>query len=331
MSTPTISVALSVYNAERFLDDAIGSVLAQSFRDYEFLILDDGSTDASRSIIEDHARRDTRIRPIIRGNRGLIASLNQLIDEARAPIVARMDADDICHPERFARQLAFLDAHPDHGVVGCWTSDIDEHGNPYPIGGEDHPLTHEDFVEAIDRNGPLLCHPGVMYRREVVRAVGGYHAAFRHCEDLDLWLRLASVTLIANIPERLLTYRHYAGQVSNRHLTEQQIGAAFARLAYKERQAGRADPTEHLERLPPLSRIGALFGREDALRTARAQIARSLLHSRSALAGEGFDILLHHVKEGGSGPDLWRTAARLLTFGEPTKAVRLATALARAA
>jgi glycosyltransferase involved in cell wall biosynthesis len=328
MSTPTISVALSVFNAERFLDEAISSVLAQSFGDFEFLILDDGSSDASRAIIEDHARRDSRIRAIIRENRGLIASLNQLIEESRAGLIARMDGDDICHPERFARQVAFLADHPDHGVVGCWTADIDENGQPYRIGGQDHPVTHEAFLEAIERNGPLLCHPGVMYRRDVVRAVGGYHAAFRHCEDLDLWLRLASVR-IANIPERLLTYRHYAGQVSNRHLTEQQIGAAVARLAYMERQGGRPDPTEHLDRLPALCEIGALFGAEDAPRTARSQIARSLLHSRSALAGEGFDILLHHVREGGSGHDLWRTAARLLTFGEPVKALRLACALAK--
>lgn len=331
MSTPTVSVALSVYNAERFLDEAIRSVLAQTFCDFEFLILDDGSTDGSRAIIEDHADRDVRIRPIVRENRGLIASLNQLIEESRAPLIARMDADDICHPERFARQVAFLAAHPDHGVVGCWTRDIDEFGLPYPLGGEDQPLTHEDFLKAIERNGPLLCHPGVMYRREVVRSVGGYQAAFRHCEDLDLWLRLASVTRIANIPERLLTYRHYAGQVSNRHLTEQQIGAAVARLAYQERKAGRPDPTEHLDQLPPLSQIGALFGGEEASRTARAQIAHSLLHSRTALAGEGFDILLHHVREGGGGHALWRTAARLLTFGEPAKAVRLAAALAKVA
>ena len=108
MSTPAISVAMSVYNGERFLAEAIGSVLAQTFTDFEFLILDDGSRDGTRAIIADYASRDARIRPILRENRGLVVSLNQLLAEARAPLVARMDADDVCLPERFARQIAFL-------------------------------------------------------------------------------------------------------------------------------------------------------------------------------------------------------------------------------
>jgi glycosyltransferase involved in cell wall biosynthesis len=125
MGTPAISVAMSVYNGERFLAEAIESVLGQTFADLEFLIVDDGSTDGSRAMIEAYAAKDARIRPILRENRGLIASLNQMLDEARAPLVARMDADDVCLPERLAQQVAFLDAHPDYGVLGCWTVDID--------------------------------------------------------------------------------------------------------------------------------------------------------------------------------------------------------------
>src|SRR4029079_10086491 len=108
MTTPAISVAMSVYNGERFLGPAIESILAQTFGDFEFLILDDGSRDATTQIVLDYAARDARVRPILRENRGLVASLNQLLDEARAPLVARMDADDIARPERFERQIAFL-------------------------------------------------------------------------------------------------------------------------------------------------------------------------------------------------------------------------------
>ena len=111
MASPAISVAMSVYNGERFLAEAIESILAQTFGDFEFLIVDDGSRDSSRAIIEAYAAKDQRIRPILRENRGLIASLNQLIRESRAPVVARMDDDDISHPERFAKQMAFLDAN----------------------------------------------------------------------------------------------------------------------------------------------------------------------------------------------------------------------------
>ncbi|MBS0483359.1 MAG: glycosyltransferase [Proteobacteria bacterium] len=330
MGNPTVSVAMSVYNGERFLASAIDSVLVQTFTDFEFLILDDGSTDQSRAIIAAAAARDSRVRPIIRENRGLVASLNQLLEEARAPLVARMDADDLCHPERFARQIAFLAAYPDHGVVGSFTRDIDEDGAVIQASGRDHPVSHDQFVANAESGAPLLAHPSVLYRRDVVLAAGGYHAAFRHAEDFDLWLRLLHRTRIANLPERLLNYRHYAGQVSNRHLVEQQTGAVISRLAYFERRAGRPDPTEHLAELPPIDSLDALFGREGLAREVRGQIARSLVYSQIALSGAGFDMLLQHVEEGGRGRDLWFTVPRLMRFGEPRRAARLAAALARA-
>lgn len=324
---PRISVALSVYNGERFLAEAVESVLGQSFGDFELLLLDDGSSDDTPSLIHDYAARDTRVRAIVRGNRGLVASLNQLIDEAAAPLVARMDADDVCLPERFARQVAFLDAHPEVGVLGTWTEDIDESGAAHPVAAPDHPLTHEDFLGAVEQGLPLLCHPSVMMRRDVVRAVGGYHSAFRHCEDLDLWLRLASVTQIANLPERLLRYRHYEEQVSSRHATIQQVGAAVARIAYGERQAGRADPTADLDALPPIDQLDALFGRAGVARAVRARVAPGLLYSRAGLRDEGFDILRTYIREGGSHDGLWRTVGRLMMFGEPARAALLAATL----
>ncbi len=329
MSDPAISVAMSVYNGERFLPEAIESVLAQTWHDFEFLILDDGSRDSSLEIIRRHARADPRIRVIARENRGLVASLNQLLSEARAPLVARMDADDICAPQRFERQIGFLAARPDHGVIGSLSFDIDENSEAFLLDTAEHPLSHEQFLHHIQINGPLLAHPTVMYRRDVVLAAGGYHAAFRHCEDYDLWLRLAHRTKIANLPERLLRYRHYAGQVSNRHALEQQIGVAVSRQAYLERQAGRSDPTKHLDALPPIEQLDELFGRQDVASQVRAHVARALLYSRNEMAGQGFELLLEHVGEGGRGGELWRTAARLVRFGEPRRALKLIAALAR--
>jgi hypothetical protein len=328
---PKLSVAMSVYNGERFLAAAIESVLAQSFADFEFLIVDDGSRDATASILQDYARVDSRIRAIVRENRGLVASLNEMLAVAQAPIVARMDADDICRPDRFARQLAFLAEHPDHGVVGSWSEDMGEHGEPLFRPGCDHPLTHEDMLTAIVEGRHVICHPAVMFRRDVVLSVGGYHGAFRHCEDYDLWLRLASVTQMANIPERLVRYRRYDGQVSARHATEQQIGTAVAQLAWREREAGRPDPTATLERLPPIDALDTLFGRDGVSRAVREQVALGLVYSAPAMKDHGFDLLVRHLRDGGRREGMWRTVARLLRFGEPMRALRLAKTLATTA
>jgi glycosyltransferase involved in cell wall biosynthesis len=319
---------MSVYNGERFLAAAIDSVLAQTFGDFEFLILDDGSTDGTAQILRDYGFKDARIRPIIRENRGLVASLNQLLEEARAPLIARMDADDICRPERFALQVAFLEANPDHGVIGSWSEDIGEEDQSWPIGGADQPLTHAEFLHNIRFGGPLLVHPGVMYRRELVRAQGGYHKAFLHCEDLDLWLRLASVTRIANLPLRLIRYRHYDGQVSKKFATVQQIGAAIAYEAWHVREAGRPDPTAELDHLPPIDELDALFGEPGVAQRVRARVTGGILYSPVALRDEGFDIMLRHVREGGRHGGMWRTVGRLMRFGEPRRALQLATALA---
>jgi len=326
--TPAITVAMSVYNGERFLAAAIESVLGQTVSDFEFLILDDGSTDATAAILRSYARADARVRPIIRENRGLVASLNEMLAVARAPIVARMDADDVCRPHRFERQLAFLDQHPDHGVVGSWSEDMGEHGEPIFRTGADHPITHEEVLEAIAEGRQVICHPAAMYRRDVVLSVGGYHAAFRHCEDYDLWLRLASVTKLGNVPERLVRYRRYDGQVSARHSTELQFGTAVAQLAWEERAAGRPDPTTKLERLPPIDDLDALFARPGVSRQVREQVAMGLLYSAQAMRDEGFDLLVRHLRDGGRRDGMWRTVLRLLRFGEPWRAMRLAVTLA---
>lgn len=318
---------MSVYNGERFLKEAIESILAQTFGDFEFLILDDGSRDGSRDIYESYAAGDSRIRTIVRENRGLIVSLNQLLDEAAAPVIARMDADDICDPTRFAKQIAFLNANPDYGVIGSWTADINEFGASHRLEGFDHPTNHEEFLQAVEDDGPLLCHPVVTYRRDVVRGVGGYHAGFRHCEDYDLWLRLASVTKLANIPERLIRYRHYEGQVSARHATEQKIGHTVALWAYHERAAGRPDPTIGLATLPEVGHFDEAFHTKGLDWAVRERLAHGLQYSPSGLRGDGFEMMLDYLRDGGSQQGMWRTVLRLIRYGEPLRAARLAATL----
>ena len=317
---------MSVYNGEQFLDLAIESVLAQTFSDFEFLILDDGSTDRSRAIVERHAAVDSRIRLISRENRGLIASLNQLLEEAKAPLIARMDADDICLPHRFECQHAFLQAHADYGVVGSAAEDIDEHGEHYPAPDYTPPETHDAVLDMIERHPPL-CHSSVMARRDVLLAAGGYHQAFRHCEDYDLWLRLANRTKIGNIKEHLIRYRRYEGQVSAKFSLEQSVGAAIAVVAFRERSAGRPDPTEHLVQLPPIEQLDNLFGRDGISTQVRSRVAQGVLYSRTALSGDGFRLVIDHLRGGGHREGMWRTVARLMRFGEPLRAMALAATL----
>lgn len=333
MTSPRITVALSVYNNGPYLAAALDSLLAQSFGDFELLIVNDGSTDDSRAIIDAYAARDSRIRPIHQPNRGLIPSLNLMIAEARGAYIARMDGDDIALPERFARQVAFLDAHPDHGVVGTRVIAITETGEPRSDWTIDHPIG-ADAVHAALEAGPLLCHPSVMMRRALVTSVGGYRAAYRHCEDYDLWLRLDERTRMTNLPERLLRYRYSATQVSHRHVLAQHYGAAVARLARAERLAGRPDPSDDWAALPPIDALDTAFGRPGIARAIRADVARGILYHPDSLAGEGLPLIARHIRETRSDrsarvPGLWRAVARLARSGKPVAAIRLAKALAQ--
>jgi hypothetical protein len=326
---PAITVAMGVYNNAPYLPAAIESILDQTFGDFEFLIVNDGSTDGSGEIIDSYAAADSRVRAIHQDNRGLVPSLNRIIAEARAPLIARMDGDDISLPGRFARQLAFMADNPEYGVVGTWATSMDEEGRLDTIGGMDQPTDWEQFKDSL-WGKPLMCHPAVIAKTDVLRRVGGYRPCYRYCEDYDLWLRLAEVTRLCSIPERLFLYRYSDGQVSNRHIVQQTIGAAVAWHAREERLAGRPDPTQGLERLPPLEELDALFGRPGVSKAVRDRVAPGLVYSKVAMGGEGFGMLIDHVREGGGKDGLWRTAARLVKMGKPARAVRLAKTLVTA-
>jgi glycosyltransferase involved in cell wall biosynthesis len=319
---PSVSIAMSVYNDGPYLAQAVQSVLAQTHADFEFLIVDDGSTDGSGALIDDFAARDPRILPIHQENRGLVASLNRMLRESRAPLVARMDGDDDCHPERLARQVAFMASHPDHGAVGTQSLSFDDAGRRWPSPTW-YPTDHAQ-VAADERNSPLICHPSVMMRRDLVLEVGGYRQQFRHCEDHDLWLRLVERARLASLPERLTYYRRSPGQISNRHAATQAIGAAMAWQAHLERVAGRADPFDGLEVLPPVADLDRLFGREGVARDVRDMVLPQLIYTREGLTDEVFGMALCQVRERGGSAQAWRLLGRLLKFGQPARAMQLA-------
>lgn len=326
VTAPAISVLTSVYNGERFLAAAIESVLTQDFADFEFLLLDDGSTDGSLAIAQHYAAQDNRLRVITRENRGLVASLNELLAAARAPLIARFDADDICMPERLSKQKAFMDGHPGHGLVGSDTRYIDAAGQVPSTPALVRPHNHPGILANLEE-GPNLCHSVVMYRRALVLEIGGYRASYLHAEDLDLWLRLGEMTQLANLPEVLLEYRITPEQVSARHVVTQATHAAIAWLAHRERAGGRTDPTAGLDRLPPFTQLDGLFQPGASAYVCRRVIDR-VLFSAQALGGEAWPLLLAHAADHRRAPRLWRAAARLLRASELRKGTHLIAVLA---
>jgi glycosyltransferase involved in cell wall biosynthesis len=236
---PQVSVALPVFNGGAFLVPALDSILGQTFADFELIAIDDGSTDNSPALLDAYAARDSRVRVIHQANAGVVASLNRGIELARGRYIARMDADDVAHPERFARQVNFLDVNPRVAAVGSAITLIDERGER--IREVDYPETPKDVATFLKR-GCALAHPSVMMRRDAVAAMGGYRPAFQHAEDYDLWLRLAERHDLANLPERLLLYRQHQTKVSARNRAQQMLSTRMAQLASVQRRSGEDDP-----------------------------------------------------------------------------------------
>jgi glycosyltransferase involved in cell wall biosynthesis len=216
---PTVSVLMPVYNAERYVAQAVDSILAQTFVDFEFMIIDDGSTDRSLSILQRYAAQDERIRLISRPNTGYVKALNELLSLATGPLIARMDADDIALPDRFAQQVKFLETHPDYVCVGGAQDWIDEAGRfllHHPEAEEDAEIQHLALIGHTPMN-----HPSVMVRREALLQIGGYDETLCPSEDLDVWLKLGELGKLANLRETVLQYRQHDQSVSERQQTAQ--------------------------------------------------------------------------------------------------------------
>jgi glycosyltransferase involved in cell wall biosynthesis len=207
---PAVSVLLPCYNAAATLDEALQSLVVQTLVDFKVAIVDDGSTDDSLPIVRAWAERDSRLCLISRKHEGIVAALNTGLAACRAPYVARMDSDDRCHPQRLARQVEYLENHPEVGVVSCRVAGFppEQVRQGFQIYMDwlnslldDADIRREMFVESP------LPHPSVTYRRQVVQALGSYQE-HGWPEDYDLWLRLYLAGVgFARLPEVLLEWR----------------------------------------------------------------------------------------------------------------------------
>jgi len=200
MNPPPLSVAMPVHNALPFLDEAIASILRQSFADFEFVILDDGSTDGSGEALRRWAEKDKRIRLIASETKvGPVASSNRVVAEARAPLVARMDADDVAHPERLARQMDLIRAEPGTVLVGSIYDTID--GSGRRVRPADYARLSRQSVFAP------LAHPTILFRRDAFDRAGGYRDEAARWEDIDLYLRMAREGRILVVAQPLISVR----------------------------------------------------------------------------------------------------------------------------
>ena len=239
---------MSVYNCERFLREAMESILDQSFRDFEFIVIDDGSTDRCPSILDSYQKSDARLTVYHQENRGLIESLNRGCSIARGKYMARMDADDIAVRDRLTWQVEFLDTHPKVAVVGGGVEWIDANGKSLIVCR--HPSEDQQIKAALLRNCALW-HPTVLLRKEVFVRAGGYRRVVVDAEDYDLWLRIAEHFELANLETIVLKYRIHADQVTIRKAAQQVLGALAAQAAASARKNGRPDPLDSIKQITP--------------------------------------------------------------------------------
>jgi glycosyltransferase involved in cell wall biosynthesis len=215
MDDPKVSVIMPVFNAQTFLDQAICSILGQSFSDFELIIINDGSTDSSQKIIECYAESDMRVRAVSRKNRGLVATLNEAIDMAKGIFIARMDSDDIALTDRLERQVGFLNEHPSIAILGGQGVVIDERDKE--TGVLRKPLSNHNIKSHLRFGCPMI-HPTYLVRREVFLALGGYREVVA-AEDIDFLVRAAcSGYEFGNLDHCVIKYRMNANGNSARNL-----------------------------------------------------------------------------------------------------------------
>ena len=214
--SPRISVVMPAYNSEKYIAEAIESILNQTFTDFEFIILNDGSTDNTAKIIKEYAKKDKRIKLIDnKKNQGLVSILNQGLDLARGEYIARMDSDDISLPTRFEKQIKYMDTHPECGVLGTWFQ---------CFCNSDAKVRHPERIKILNiLHDQHVGHPTVMLRKSVMDKYGFYYDTnYKYAQDFELWSRMVYFTEIHNLPEILLHYRMADLSISVAHATEQQ-------------------------------------------------------------------------------------------------------------
>ncbi len=251
---------MSVYNGEKFLKEAIDSVLNQTYTDFEFIIYNDCSTDNSSKIIESYC--DKRIVLINNEqNRGLTVNLHDGMNKATSKYIARMDADDICMPDRFQNQLNFLEANPDISILGSSVIFFDEYGTEI-LGTQ--PLTHDEIIVEL-LLGYTMMHPSVMMRLSDFKKHNlNYNPHFRYSQDFDLWVRVSRILKMANLSKPLIKMREHSSKISRALKPEQK---AFSdEIRTRQLQELKVDLSEKEIEAFNLSASGSTAGQKNIIK-----------------------------------------------------------------
>ena len=280
-----MSVVIAVRDGAEYLPQAVESILAQTLGDLELLVVDDGSRDATAEILAGYARGDGRVRVISSEPAGAAAARNRAGREARAPILATMDADDVALPSRLELQVGLLQANPEVVVVGGAGVFVDENGTELVrmrYTGDQARVT-----ELLESGQSPVIHPASCVRAQPFRAVGGYRPIFEVAYDYDLWLRLAKHGRITNVPQTVLRYRVHPGQVSTRDLRRTAEETCAALSSARARARGEPDPLDEADALDAdvLARLGV------APEEVAAREVHYALWLARMLAGGGRDAL----------------------------------------
>jgi len=238
-----VTVLMAVYNGEGWLEKSITSVLNQTYSNFEFIIVNDGSQDKSQQIVEKFALTDSRIRVFHKENSGLADSLNYGLKKSRGTWVARIDADDICRPDRLEKQIKAVSRYKDLVLIGSGLNIINEHDDV--VQTHLYPTHHSALLHCLSHALPFFAHSSAFFNLNVANSVGGYRIQFMRSQDLDLWLRLAECGEIASIYEPLVSIRKHNNQLSSEkfgHL--QTVYSHIAMASYWLRRLGWPDPAE---------------------------------------------------------------------------------------
>jgi len=276
---PVISVVMSVYNGEEYLESCLNSILNQTYSDFEFIIINDGSTDNTAKILDQYAKLDSRVSVHHeKENLKLVRSINKGCRLAKGEYIARMDADDICNSERFAIQVRYLDNHPEISVVGSWVQNIDNLGNALDIWKVP---TDPAIIAWTLQFECCLAQPAIMMRRELLKSLDYYSVSALQCEDYDLWCRASAVTQLANIPEALVQRRIWQ---DSRCFTNSEQVEEF-HLKYMKRTIERLQQStvEHsvIKCLRETTKQQECLGNAQIIQNVKATIDRSLQIYRS--------------------------------------------------